>query len=137
MYKSTRRTHRGVHGATIRGATVDRQLLTCLSCASFGDPKSLERFASCHRSIMAQRRWQVCCCRESEARVRKVPVWSVSQQLPSLELQRHKGGFLFVSLLGQNVPLCAVEHVVKRLGDVFVTALYLGRCAKISKIDVG
>ena len=50
MYKLTRRTHRCVHGVTIRGATVDRQLLTCLSCASFGDSQSLERFAIFHGS---------------------------------------------------------------------------------------
>ena len=58
MYKSMRRTHRGVHGVTIRGATDNRQLLTCLSCASFGDSQSLERFTSSH-GIIAQRSWHV------------------------------------------------------------------------------
>ena len=49
----------------------------------------------------------------------------VEQQLPSVELHRSKGRFLFPSLLGQNVPLCAVEHIVNNLGDVSATAMLL------------
>ena len=48
-----------------------------------------------------------------------------TQQLPSEELHRSKSRILLSSLLAQNVPLCTVEHVVKKLGDVFVTAVLL------------
>ena len=44
-----------------------------------------------------------------------------------------KGGFLFDSLLGEGMPLFAEEHVVKKLGGIFVTAVYLGRCARSHK----
>ena len=38
--------------------------------------------------------------------------------------------------LDKTCLLCAVEHVGKKLGDVFATTVYLRRCAKISKIEV-
>ena len=42
------------HGDTIRGATVQRQLLArVLYVSSFGDFQSLERYASCH-GVLAQ-----------------------------------------------------------------------------------
>ena len=101
----------------------------CFSRASFGDSQSLERFASCH-GITAQRSWIVVSGGLGLDEYPLVQTGSSTQQLPSVELQRSKGGFLFASLLGQNLPLCAVEHVVKKLGDVFVTAVYLRRCAR-------
>ena len=98
---------------------MERQLLARVFCvSSFGDSQSLERFASCHGIIAHSEVGML--CREAND---EQPF--VEQQLPSVELHRSKGRFLFPSLLGQNVPLCAVEDGVDKLGDVSSTTILL------------
>ena len=117
----------------------EEQRLTGSSSPVFRVPHSAipSRSRGLHHVMVAfiARRWHVCWCREGEGYISTRLVSStVAAVCRTAAKQR---GTPLCLHAWTNEHLCAVEHVVKKLGDVFVTAVYLRRCAKISTINRG